>query len=266
MLCRVRKNVAGESAMRVIRTLRMLTPGSSEESRSSVRPSIPAETSSTTARAISETTKPPCRRREPPASVRAPARSVCSSSRAGARSAGASPKRRPLNSEAAMANSSTCQSSWTSSARGKLPGQNVTNGRIPDGREQKPEHASGKPQHRAFGQTLAHQAAPARAQRHAHGQFPLARNRARQQQAGDVRAGNQQHQADRAQQQPQRGPDIADIRTKRLRHEAAALVGFRVLLRQTAADHRQFRLCLGQRRAGPQRARSRQPDAACGSA
>ena len=45
--------------------------------------------------------------------------------------AGASPKRRPLMSDAASANSSTCQSTAISSARGKLPGQNDTKGRIP---------------------------------------------------------------------------------------------------------------------------------------
>ncbi len=123
--------MSGESAMRAVSTLRILIPGSSEESRRSVLPSIPAQTSSTTAKAISEITKPLCRRRELPVTVRAPARSVCSSWRAGARRAGASPKRRPHRSEAASANKSTCQSSCTSSARGKLPGQNFTNGRIP---------------------------------------------------------------------------------------------------------------------------------------
>ena len=76
-------------------------------------------------------TKPLCRRREFPATVRAPARSGCSSSRNRARRAGASPKRRPLNRETASANSIACHSSCISSARGKLPGQNSTNGRTP---------------------------------------------------------------------------------------------------------------------------------------
>ena len=76
-------SVAGEIAVRATSTLRTFTPGSRDDRRSSVRPSIPAETSSTTARAISEITKPPCRRRELPAKLRAPARSVCSSAARG---------------------------------------------------------------------------------------------------------------------------------------------------------------------------------------
>ena len=120
-----------ESATRVISTFRMSMPGWTANRRRSVRPNIPAVTSRTMAKAISDTTKPLCRRRELPARVRPPARSVCSRSREGARRAGASPKRRPLNREAPTANRSTCQSNCTSSARGKLPGQSATNGRTP---------------------------------------------------------------------------------------------------------------------------------------
>ena len=50
--------VDGEMAARVTSTFRMFTPGSSEERRRRVRPRSPAATNSTTARAISELTKP----------------------------------------------------------------------------------------------------------------------------------------------------------------------------------------------------------------
>ena len=130
--------VADESAIRVTSTFWDFTPESSDESRSIVRPSTPAETNSTTASATSEMTKAFCKRRELPTTVRAPARSACSSSRTGARRAGASPKRSPLSREMATANSITRQSSWTSSARGKLPGQSITNGRIPNAASKTP--------------------------------------------------------------------------------------------------------------------------------
>ena len=68
-----------------------------------------------------------------------------------------------------------------------------------NGREQNAEHASGKTQHCALCQALAHQPALARSERDAHGQFTLARNRAGQEQTGHIDAGNLQHQADCAQ-------------------------------------------------------------------
>ena len=112
-----------------------------------------------------------------------------------------------------------------------------------DSRQQDSEHASEKRQHRALGQALAHQPAAARAERHAHGKLPLAGNRARQQQAGHIHARNQQHQADRTQQQPERGPHISHIRPERLRDEGATCVGLRILFREMTAHQRQFGLC-----------------------
>ena len=106
------------------------------------------------------------------------------------------------------------------------------------------EQASGKSQHRALGEALAHQAAAARTERSAHGEFALARDCASNKQAGHIDARNQHHQADRAQEQPERGPDISHIRTKRMGDEGAACIGFWVLLSQ-------IRLRLGQRQAGP---------------
>src|SRR5579859_6964286 len=93
----------GESAMRVTSTFCKFTPGSSEDTRSSVRPNIPAATNKTTAKEISDITNTLCSRRELPATVRAPGRSVRSTCSAGARKAGASPNRKPLSSDAHLA-------------------------------------------------------------------------------------------------------------------------------------------------------------------
>jgi hypothetical protein len=44
----------------------------------------------------------------------------------------------------------------------------------------------------------------------AHRKFTLARNRARQQQAGNIDARDRKHQAYGAEQQPERGSDVSD--------------------------------------------------------
>ena len=109
----------------------MSSPGLSAESCNKARPSMPAATRRTIASAISDTTKAECKRCVPAVTVRAPARRICSTSRTGARQAGAKPQRRLVNRITAMAKSSTRQSSCTSSARGKSPGQKATKGPRP---------------------------------------------------------------------------------------------------------------------------------------
>src|SRR5215472_9820900 len=70
-------------------------------------------------------------------SARATSHSPCcgpqnpSNSRTGARHAGASPNSKPLKTDTPTANRSTRQSTWTSSMRGKSPGQKVRNGLSP---------------------------------------------------------------------------------------------------------------------------------------
>ncbi len=121
----------GDTAIRAVNTCSTRMPGSSVESRNTVRPSIPAQTNSTTASPISATTNPLCSRRELSPTVRIPPRNFCSSSRVGARSAGATPNNNPHASEMPVAKSSTRQSSATSFARGKFPGHSARNGRMP---------------------------------------------------------------------------------------------------------------------------------------
>ena len=75
-----------------------------------------------------------------------------------------------------------------------------------DGRRGQAEQAAAQAQRHALGQELPHQAAPAGAERRAHGQRPPPGHPAREKQPRDVDAGDQQHQHRRRRQRQQRGP------------------------------------------------------------
>ena len=70
--------------------------------------------------------------------------------------------------------------------------------------EQQPGGAAGQREHHAFRQQLAHQAPAPGAEGGAHRDFARSRRRAREQQVRDVDARDQQHEADRAEQDPER--------------------------------------------------------------
>ena len=61
-----------------------------------------------------------------------------------------------------------------------------------------------------FGEELAQQPDAAGAERRANRQLRLARRRTREQQVGDVRAGHEQDEADGAEQDQERRPDVAE--------------------------------------------------------
>ena len=202
-------SVAGESAMRVTSTFLMLTPGSRDESRRRVRPSIPAETSSTTARAISEIDES-CRADGASFRQRSALRRGVSVPVRARERAGPAPVRKEDRSRARRRAQTAARANRAGPLRraANCLARTPRTGADPTAASRTPSRPPAEPQHRAFGETLAHQPAAARPERHAHGKFALARNRARQQQAGDIDAGDQQHQADRAQQQPERGAHI----------------------------------------------------------
>jgi hypothetical protein len=81
--------------------------------------------------------------------------------------------------------------------------------RQPD-RNQQTRAATERRQHGALGQQLPHDAPPAGADREPDGNLPASCRRPRQQQIGDIGAGDQQHQADRSHQQLQRQREIGD--------------------------------------------------------
>ena len=86
--------------------------------------------------------------------------------------------------------------------------------------------AAHRAEQEAFGQELADEVGAGRAKRGADGDLALALRRARQQQAGDVRARDQQHETDGAEQHQERGADAADdLVAQRLQPDGAPRVG-----------------------------------------
>ena len=77
-------------------------------------------------------------------------------------------------------------------------------------REQETGGAADQAEHGAFGQELTDDAAAARAERVADGDLTLTRAGPREQQIRDVRAGDQQHEADRAEHHQQARAHVAD--------------------------------------------------------
>ena len=77
-------------------------------------------------------------------------------------------------------------------------------------RQQRAEHAADRGEHQALGDELAEDASTAGADGQAHRDLPLACRAARQQQAGDVRAHDQQHRADGDRDHAKRGTARGD--------------------------------------------------------
>ena len=77
-------------------------------------------------------------------------------------------------------------------------------------RERETRGPSGRRNQHALRQELLHDAAPTRAERRAHRNFLAARCPARQQQIHDVRARDEQHDANGTQQHEQRTAGVAD--------------------------------------------------------
>ena len=78
------------------------------------------------------------------------------------------------------------------------------------GRHEQPGGASRCREHQTLREHLPHQPRRPGTERRSHANLALARGAARQQQAGDVHARNQQHEADGADQRENRRPEIAD--------------------------------------------------------
>jgi hypothetical protein len=98
-----------------------------------------------------------------------------------------------------------------------------------DGAQQRQQHA--------LGQQLAQHARAAGPEREPHGDLALPVGGAREQQVRDVRARDQQHEGDRAQQQHQRGAHVADHGlVQRLDRHALLGVRVRVLLGEPRGD------------------------------
>ena len=103
--------------------------------------------------------------------------------------------------------------------------------------QQHARRASDHPQHGSLCDQLPNQPATAGAKRRPHRQLSAPRRAARQQQARDIDAGDQQHQRDRAEQNEQGRASLADQQVEhRRRAEGEALVGVGKRLLKVLAD------------------------------
>ena len=148
-------------------------------------------------------------RASPAVLLRPSSRSTAVMSTRRARNAGTKPKNTPAASEAAIENAHTRQSIEISLTRGTLSGSRPDE-RVP--RRGDDRHAECAADHReddAFREELPDEPRRASAECLTDRHLSTARRRSREQQIGDVRAPDEQHQTDAAEQKQQRSTDIA---------------------------------------------------------
>ena len=90
--------------------------------------------------------------------------------------------------------------------------------RMPDPCQQAATDRAGQREQAGFGQQVRHDAQPAAAERRPKRHLPLTRRRARQQHVGDVAAGDEQQQDDRAEQREQHVAEAADDAVAQVEH------------------------------------------------
>ena len=199
------------SQRRAVSTDAGLNPRLTCCSRQKLWTSSAAPTSSTSASANSPTTRMLRRRVVRPAALadRAASRITWCRSACDPWIAGASPNRTPVTIDRLAVNASTTPSTPIVEARQARGAQLQQAVHAPD-RDQQPERAAdGREQH-AFGEQLRDEARASRAEGPADRHLALPHGRPREQQVGDVRAGDQQHEADGGEQRHERRPDVAD--------------------------------------------------------
>ena len=111
----------------------------------------------------------------------------------------------------------------------------------------------------AFDEELAHDARPAGANRQPHGHLALALGAARQQQVGDVRARDEQHETGRGlpHRQDRSEADVHHAVAERIDPHLASAVRVRMLAREPFTDRGHLRLRVLERAPGRQTCRSR---------
>ena len=141
----------------------------------------------------------------------------------------------------------TCESSGIGSARsdpGREPAQDP-------GRQEDAERTAGERQQQRFAHQLCEQAAGARADRRSNRELAPASRRARQHQAADVAACDQQHRADRAEEHEHGEANVAnELIAKRHEVDRPAGVEVRLLGAHLREDALHFRLRLIARDVG----------------
>ena len=100
-------------------------------------------------------------------------------------------------------------------------------------------------EHQAFGEELRSEIDSRGAHGRAHGEFLAASDRAREEQIGDVGAGDKQNEADCTEQNEKQRANFADDAfTKRTEHNGDGVVFFRIGVRELSGDARHLRFCL----------------------
>ena len=243
--------LAGDRLSEKVRTWSGSNPGWTRPRLQRVRSIRPAPARSTSAAATSDTTSTLRRRRCPVDEPRLPSFKVSCRSVTETWSAGASPNTTPVTSESAQGEGEhPAVHSDVLHAR-----QAARHGREHRPRAQpgdgEPGDAAGERQHHALGQQLADDAGPCGAQCEADGHLLLAPGEAGQEQVRHVGAGDEEHEADGAQQDQQGGADVSDDRAGERRDLDAVLrVRLRVGFGQARRDRVHFRLRLASGDAG----------------
>jgi hypothetical protein len=118
-------------------------------------------------------------------------------------------------------------------------------------RDENAERSASQRQYNAFGEKLPDQARPVGAERPACADFLLSGGPLHEQQAGDVRAGNQKNQADRDLQKRERLPSVAVVRRIQwFDHESPSRIALGKFLLEIARDGIEVCLRLLRRYAG----------------
>ena len=119
-------------------------------------------------------------------------------------------------------------------------------------REAEAERAAGDREHETLDQELAQQPGAGGPEREPHRNLALTERRARQQQVGQVGAGDQQDEADRAEQHQHAAPRVADHYLAQLGRRDRGAVVDRFRGHDRVGDGGQVGGGVGGRRAGPQ--------------
>ena len=202
------------------------SPASTAISRSKLRMSRPAPARSTKASATLETTSVACSRcRRAPEVLRdPPSRSSSVRSRRSLAASGSRPKTTAVSADSANVNRTTRASSVTSETPGRLRAITAGIARTAAYPRNRPSAPPVAVEQESFDEQHLEQAAASGADRRAHGHLALARDGAAQDEVRDVRTRDEQHEADRAEQEQQRPLHLAgDLLGERHRGEGERL-------------------------------------------
>ena len=159
------------------------------------------------------------------------------------RHAAPAPTTIPVASDSSSVNANTGKSRRTAIASGSARPEVGDDQLHRRARHEESDDAAGDAQHRGLAQDLSKHPAATGPEREAHADLLPASDRPRQYQVRDVRARDEEHERDGAQENHQRRPDIGNqILVQRNDHRSPALVVFGILLLETTRDDRHLRV------------------------